>query len=402
VPQPPCARAGSVPEVNAQPAPVRWQLAALALVVVVTLAHLWVLHAVAEANRIGLGAADTAPRRIEIAFVQELAPALPPPAPPVPQRRVRRPAAVVPAPAAAASAAASAPALAEVAPPLPAEPLPVPEPEAAPTAAATPEPGPDLAASAAAELAPTGVPTPDAATAAAPASAASAPVAFEWPPSTRLSYTLTGDYRGPVDGSAQVEWLRRESRYQVHLDVVIGPAFAPFVSRRMSSDGEITDQGLKPLRYDEETKVALRQPRHQSIAFEAERILMPGGRERPAVAGVQDTASQFVQLTWLFTTRPERLRAGEWVDIPLALPRHVDVWRYEVVGEELLATPAGTIPTFYVRPRRERRAGELQVEAWFAPSLQYLPVRIRIRQDAETSVDLMLESLPKQERSPAR
>ncbi|HEY6135500.1 MAG TPA: DUF3108 domain-containing protein [Rubrivivax sp.] len=387
-----------MPEINAQPAAVRWRLAALALVVVVTLTHLWVLHAVAEAHRLGLGAADAAPRRIEIAFVQELAPALPAPAPPAPKRRVRRAAAVVAAPA----TPASAPLQAETTPALPAEPLPVPEPAQAavpePVPAAVPEPGPDLAASAAAEV----TPTTEASNAAPAAGAASGAVAFEWPPSTRLSYTLTGDYRGPVDGSAQVEWLRRESRYQVHLDVVIGPAFAPLVSRRMSSDGEITDQGLKPLRYDEETKVALRQPRRQSIAFEAERILMPGGRERPAVPGVQDTASQFVQLTWIFTTRPERLRAGEWVDIPLALPRHVDVWRYEVVGEELLVTPAGAIPTFYVRPRRERRAGELQVEAWFAPSLQYLPVRIRIRQDAETSVDLMLESLPKQERSPAR
>jgi Protein of unknown function (DUF3108) len=244
---------------------------------------------------------------------------------------------------------------------------------------------------------------PVAAAAAAPASAASAPPAFEWPPSTRLSYTLTGYYRGPVDGSAQVEWLRRGDRYQVHLDVIVGPAFAPLVSRRMSSDGEITEQGLRPQRYDEQTNIPLRDPRRQSIAFEDGRIVLPGNRVRPAVAGVQDSASQFVQLTWLFTTQPQKLRPGEWIEVPLALPRHVDLWRYEVVGEEALATPAGTIPTFYVRPRRETRpGGDLLVEAWFAPSLQYLPVRIRIRQDAETSIDLLLNSLPKQEQAPAR
>jgi hypothetical protein len=33
---------------------------------------------------------------------------------------------------------------------------------------------------------------------------------------------------------------------------------------------------------------------------------------------------------------------------------------------------------------------------WVAPSLQYLPVRIVIRQDAETFVDLLLERLPQQ------
>jgi hypothetical protein len=33
---------------------------------------------------------------------------------------------------------------------------------------------------------------------------------------------------------------------------------------------------------------------------------------------------------------------------------------------------------------------------WFAPTLQYLPVRIRIQQDAETFVDLMLDAAPLQ------
>ena len=35
-------------------------------------------------------------------------------------------------------------------------------------------------------------------------------------------------------------------------------------------------------------------------------------------------------------------------------------------------------------------------EAWFAPSLQYLPVRLLIRQDEATYIDLMLERLPQQ------
>ena len=56
-----------------------------------------------------------------------------------------------------------------------------------------------------------------------------APVAadFEWPPSTRLSYRLTGNYRGPVEGQAQVEWLRAGTRYQVHMELSIGPDFSP-------------------------------------------------------------------------------------------------------------------------------------------------------------------------------
>jgi hypothetical protein len=129
---------------------------------------------------------------------------------------------------------------------------------------------------------------------------------FEWPPSTRLSYSLTGDFRGPVEGSARVEWLRQGARYQVHLDVAIGPSFAPLVRRRMSSEGELTEQGLKPTRYEEETRVPLAATRRKSVAFEADRIVLQGPKSVPLLAGVQDTASQFVQLTWLFTTQPRR------------------------------------------------------------------------------------------------
>jgi hypothetical protein len=44
---------------------------------------------------------------------------------------------------------------------------------------------------------------------------------------------------------------------------------------------------------------------------------------------------------------------------------------------------------------------DLAVEIWIAPTLQYLPVRLRIQQDAETFVDLMLSRLPQQASAPA-
>ena len=55
---------------------------------------------------------------------------------------------------------------------------------------------------------------------------------------------------------------------------------------------------------------------------------------RTTLPGLQDAASQFVQLTYLFSTRPELLRVGGSVELPLALPRSVDRWIYDVVEEE--------------------------------------------------------------------
>ncbi len=231
----------------------------------------------------------------------------------------------------------------------------------------------------------------------ATAASASADTAFDWPPSTRLSYTLVGEYQGPVEGQAQVEWLRQGTRYQVHMTVSVGPPFAPLFSRRVTSEGEITPQGLKPSRYDEETRILL-DTRRLTIWLDQDQVRLPNGQALPRPEGVQDSASQFVQMTWLFITQPERLQAGRSLEIPLALPRRVEPWIYDVVGTEDVATPVGLVSAVHVKPRREaRRAGnELTPELWVAPSLQYLPVRMLIRRDANTWMDLTVQRLPQQ------
>jgi hypothetical protein len=110
---------------------------------------------------------------------------------------------------------------------------------------------------------------------------------------------------------------------------------------------------------------------------------------------VQDTASQFVQLSWLFTLHPELLRTGAMVEVPLALPRSLDRWAYDVLEEEPVYTSFGPVMAFHLKPRRVSRPGsDLSAEIWFAPQLRYLPVRIRIQQDAETFIDLVLSRRP--------
>jgi hypothetical protein len=199
-----------------------------------------------------------------------------------------------------------------------------------------------------------------------------------------------------------VQWVRKDLRYQVHLDIAIGPSFAPLISRRMTSDGELGERGLAPRRYDEATRLPFQQARRATVLFSPEQVTLANGSQQEAQPGVQDAASQFVQLTWLFTTQPELLRAGNTVTMPLALPRRAGRWIYDVLGQERLRTPVGELETFHLKPRLgERRPGnELSAEVWFAPTLQYLPVRIRIQQDADTFIDLLLDAAPMQAAPP--
>jgi hypothetical protein len=214
-----------------------------------------------------------------------------------------------------------------------------------------------------------------------------------------------------VHGQAQVEWILDAPRYQVNLDVQVGMPIAPLFSRQMRSDGILSAAGLHPRRYDEDNKVAFRDRQRVSLQIDEAGVTLANGLRWarppadpaiPALPGaplpespVQDSASQFVQLSYLFTVDPQRLRVGNQITLPLALPRRVEPWVYQVVAEETLDTPFGPVETFHVRPHPDTRRGrDLLAEAWFAPRWGYLPVRIRIEQDTEVFVDLLIERKP--------
>lgn len=379
-----------------------------ALVGVVSILHLLAVNQVAQ-ETLGWGEREREVPRIEVAFVRELQQAAPPavaPAPAAPPKAERalplvakRPKDAASVPAAAASAAAepapAEPVVAEAPEPPPTEPVePAPEPppsvvpEPPPLVVATADPAPAASSSAVAPAVPASA-APEVPAAPVSASATPAP-AFDWPPSTRLSYLLQGDINGPVDGTAVVEWLRSGQRYQVRFEVTA----ATFFSRRSVSDGELTAHGLEPRQFQGEQRVMFKT-RRWSQQFHPERITLSDGPEQPTAPGVQDEASQFVQLTWLFTTQPSLLQVGRSVEVPLMINRRLDRWVYDVIEQETLRLSFGEVPTFHVKPRRVR-PGALSVEMWFAPSLQYLPVRIMVRQNDSNHMDLTLKTPPLQ------
>lgn len=361
------------------------------MVVAVIGLHLLVMREIGQ-GMIDFGAEAAMPARMEVTFAREMdisappevvAPLAPPVVAPLP------PAPLAPSPV-------EPPASSPKRPPMPPR-----EAASAVAAAASAEPVTPGTAEPVAAPAAVEPPTPqvlaDLSTSTAPSPVAPAASAepFAWPASTRITFELTGNYRGEVHGDAKVEWVRQGARYQVHLDVTIGPSFAPVYSRRMSSEGQLTESGLYPERYDEDSKVAFRDRRRAQLSLEPNEVVLNNGNRVERMSGVQDTASQFVQMSYLFSRQPELLKPGRTVEIPLALPRRQSLWIYDVRELETIYTPFGELDTVRLQPRREARKGDdLTAEVWFAPSLRYLPVRIRIRQDEETYLDLTIKRKP--------
>jgi hypothetical protein len=305
-------------------------------------------------------------------FTRLLQPQAPPPAPvqaakPAKARLARTPAVIQ-------SVAQSTPqqATTTVATPAPASPQPD-QVTADEPAAATP-----TATASASEPPATTATTPT--TAAAPSQA----VLDSWPADTRLNYRLGGYFRGELHGSAHVQWQREAERYQTRIDIDLG-----IVSMVMTSQGVVTEQGLAPSAYEE-----ARAGKRRTTLLQDDKVILSDGSQVPRPDGVQDTASQFVELSHRFASGQLPLEVGRSVGFWMARPGGVDFWVYDVVDKEVLQTPQfGPVEAFHLKPRPVAAArGSVTAEMWFAPSLQYLPVRIRVT-TGDAWLDLLVEKI---------
>ena len=110
---------------------------------------------------------------------------------------------------------------------------------------------------------------------------------------------------------------------------------------------------------------------------------------------LQDTASQFVELSRRFSTGRQTLTVGAEVPLWLARPNAMNLWTYDVMALETLQLPElGAVAAYHLRPRPVANPrGVITAEMWFAPSLQYLPVRIRISLGGDNYIDLVVEKI---------
>ncbi len=353
------------------------------LAALVLLAHLAALEWFGRQADAISGLRDMGP----VFFTRMLQPQAPPPvvaaAPAAPAKPKPR-AAPRPRPKASEPKPLPEPAVVAQAEPPPPEPLlPEPEPvlpeppaEEPPLAEALPPAEPPVAAASA----------PQPAASAAVATAPAEPSLDTWPTDTRLTYQLTGHWRGPLYGDARVQWQRDGEHYQVRLDVKVQPLF----TQVLTSQGEVSAAGLVPRVYEE-----LRPGKRRFAHFGDEVLVLERGKTAKRPPGVQDTASQFVELTHRFATGRAKLEVGGTVEVWLARPGNVDLWTYDIVAMEALRTPRlGEVEAFHLKPRPiANPRGNITAEMWFAPTLQYLPVRIKVVMGDEAHLDLVVEKI---------
>ena len=235
-------------------------------------------------------------------------------------------------------------------------------------------------------------PTPSASDAAAPSPPPPAPAtqtpvtAMALAASARLDYRMTGSAKGlTYHAQGELLWENAGGSYNARMTVK-----ALFIgSRTMSSTGQISAQGLAPTRFSDKsrTEVAAHfEPDKGQISFSANTPTVPW------VQGAQDRVSVFLQLGGMLAGNPSGFPPGSTISTLTVGPRAADNWTFLVEGPELLALPFGETATVKLS-RQPRRDYDQKVEIWFAPALDYLPVRSKITQANGDFVDQELSDL---------
>ena len=242
------------------------------------------------------------------------------------------------------------------------------------------------------------VPGADAAPAApAPAVAAAAPAAEAevvpgaatdaktLPPRVDLAYKVFLGTRGFLIGEAVYRFEHADHRYRI---ATIGEArgLAALVLRgqgKVESRGLITDDGLQPL----SMRVERGGPDRVETAvfdWEAGIVTMHDNRTAPLDLPTFDPLS----LMWQYYFTPPSERA---VTVTVATPRRL--FRYTIAREdtERIEWSQGTVEA--ERWHRRSDDGKTDAYVWVAPSLRYLPVKIRVVNSERGTIEALLDAI---------
>ena len=198
-------------------------------------------------------------------------------------------------------------------------------------------------------------------------------MAFRLPASVRLHYKVEAQSRQiPWQADGELRWRQDGRSYQADLEVR-----APFLPKRsQQSSGSITAQGLAPLRFSDKGR------NEEAAHFERDQGKVSFSNNRPDAAlsaGAQDRLSVMLQLGAMIAAAPQKFPPSTSIAIQTASTRDAETWLFTVEGRETLQLPGGTLQALKLT-RNPRREFDQRVELWLAPSMDYVPVRLRLTQ----------------------
>lgn len=209
------------------------------------------------------------------------------------------------------------------------------------------------------------------------------------PPSAELSYTIKAKQKGlSLDGNAVVHWSADADRYSVTTEtraMLLGKIL------EAKSEGGIDSFGLAPLsstekRFRKEATTTTFNRAAKTITFSA------SDASYPIKGGEQDRNSAVWQLATLARSAPQKFKTGATIPLFVAGQKDADAWTFKVDKQEKISTALGKLNTVHLSKLVKDGSKEQKIEIWFAPSMQWYPVRLRF---TETNGDFLEQTAEK-------
>lgn len=215
----------------------------------------------------------------------------------------------------------------------------------------------------------------------------SAPVWAAYPPQkVRIDFEVSSGSMQIGKGSDVLE--HDGKRYSVVSESrTVGlAAFFYKLNIRRESQGLLTADGLRPLRFEENRS---RKPRRAAeFDWEAGRVRLTEGDNTQTLPLQANTFDQ-TSLAYAFAFAQTR---QEQMTVFVTDGRRVSDYEYRIIGKEMLKTPFGELETLHFRKVRESD-DKRGFEFWLAASHHYLPVKIRYVEKNGTVVDSTVTSI---------
>ena len=208
------------------------------------------------------------------------------------------------------------------------------------------------------------------------------------PASVKADYDVYKD--GLHIATVEESYEKTGNHYRIVSDSNPAGVLALFVRTRVKvqSSGTVTPTGLQPEkldygRLDDASK-------NVSAAFDwraRELHLKFDGRNEtlPLVPGMQDRLSVMYQFMFLTADKTRQL------EFPMTNGKKIERYRYDLAGQETLATPLGNIRTLHLVKHRE--PGENGTEVWLAAERNLFPVKLLILENDGAKFEQIIRHL---------
>jgi hypothetical protein len=186
-------------------------------------------------------------------------------------------------------------------------------------------------------------------------------------------------------GEAKLIWQQDGEKYALEFSV---SSFVELLNYK--STGTMASQGLMPIDFYDKTGFKSTVAAH--FVYAQNKITFSTTpTETTLIAGAQDRNSILLQIAGMLAADPARYMPGTTFSIQTVSAREAEPWLFTMNEPETLNLETESHIALRLT-RNPRREFDRKIELWFAPAMNYLPVRYRQTESNGDYQDLVWKS----------